>query len=74
MDAFCLVDFDNMPPKLRGGGVLSLAMQLRAEVLQQVTSLEDLHLRLYGGWYTASGLTSARLAIDAGDFPGLPDS
>lgn len=57
MDTFCLVDFDNTPPHLRNGGVLSLAIQLRSEVLTHLGSIEDLYLRLYGGWYTASGLS-----------------
>ena len=57
MDAFVLVDYDNIPAATQGAGLQSLANQIDFVAQQAYPNLSDLHIRLYGGWYTHSGLT-----------------
>lgn len=59
MDAFCVVDFDNVPAPIRNGGLGAFATRLMTVIGQHVQLLGDIYIRLYGGWYTASGLSNS---------------
>jgi hypothetical protein len=59
MDVYCLIDFDNMPIPLRTSGLAALANRLQVVLSRELSSFDDVHVRLYGGWYTASGLSNS---------------
>ncbi|SPE32808.1 hypothetical protein SBA2_700009 [Acidobacteriia bacterium SbA2] len=57
MEAFALVDYDNLPVTVQQAGLHDLAHQIDVVAQAGNPSLFDLHIRLYGGWYTHAGLT-----------------
>jgi hypothetical protein len=57
MEAFALVDYDNLPSAVQRAGLHVLAHQIDAVAQAGNPGLSDLHIRLYGGWYTHTGLT-----------------
>src|ERR1035438_976313 len=57
MEAFALVDYDNLPITVQQAGMNNLAHQIDVVAKAADPSLSDLHIRLYGGWYTQAGLT-----------------
>jgi hypothetical protein len=73
MDAHILIDHDNVPAQFTKAGLAGLAMRVVSLLDGSIKDLGDLHVRLYGGWYDASGgLTrvGTRIAQEIGrDFP-----
>ena len=72
MDAVCLVDFDNLPQRLRNAGLVPLARYLEQAVQKASPNPGDITVRLYGGWYSASGLSNSGSLLTqeiARDFP-----
>ena len=59
MDVFCLADFDNIPNQLKNGGLATLSARFDAVIATQLQASDDVFLRLYGGWYSASGLSNS---------------
>jgi hypothetical protein len=58
MEAFALVDYDNLPSIVQQAGLHNLAHQIDVVAQAGNPGLSDLHIRLYGGWYTHAGLTN----------------
>jgi len=63
-----LIDFDNLPPAIRKSGLTSLARSVHHAVGLRYSSVDEVRIRLYGGWYDLQGLTRAgtRLAQEIG--------
>lgn len=59
MDAFILIDYDNLPHAAKSAGLTALALRLDSDVRPFVHVRTDIRIRLYGGWYNATGLTNA---------------
>jgi uncharacterized LabA/DUF88 family protein len=68
MTVHVLTDFDNLPAAIRKPGLASLARAVYQAVDLLYPSVDELRIRLYGGWYDAQGLTQAgtRLAQEIG--------
>jgi uncharacterized LabA/DUF88 family protein len=73
MDAYVLIDHDNVPSQFANAGLAGLAARVFAVLSGSINNLNDVHVRLYGGWYDATGgLTrdGTRVAQEIGrDFP-----
>jgi uncharacterized LabA/DUF88 family protein len=54
---YLLIDYYNLPPRIRNGGVASAVMQIEAVAQSAVPGSDETHARLYGGWYDESGLS-----------------
>jgi hypothetical protein len=59
LDAFALVDYDNLPMAIRNAGLVALAWRIESHVTGIVPTIGDIHIRLYGGWYEVAGLTNS---------------
>lgn len=59
LDAFILIDYDNLPQAAKSAGLPALARRLDADLRPYVHVRTDIRVRLYGGWYNATGLTNA---------------
>jgi len=59
MNVFFLVDYDNIPDEHKRYGAAALIVRLHALGSAHVPTGSDFFVRLYGGWYTTSGLTNA---------------
>jgi hypothetical protein len=59
LDAFVLIDYDNLPAAIRRAGLVGLAWRIDAGVRGALQGIQDIHIRLYGGWYDAGGLSNA---------------
>jgi hypothetical protein len=59
LDAFVLIDYDNLSEAARRPGLVTLARRIDASISGVVQDLADTHIRLYGGWYDEIGLTNA---------------
>jgi uncharacterized LabA/DUF88 family protein len=57
MGAYLLIDYYNLPERMRSAGVLSAVMQINGLVQGAFPDNVETHARLYGGWYDQSGLT-----------------
>ena len=74
MDAFALVDYDNLPGTLQKAGLQVLATLIDAVAQKGDPGMGDLYIRLYGGWYTYGGLTKrgTRLSQEIGTTFPIP--
>src|SRR5467141_450347 len=59
MQVHVLIDYDNLPRAVVQQGLLPLARGLDSIISTAYSDGADILLRLYGGWYDASGLTRA---------------
>jgi hypothetical protein len=61
MDAYVLIDYDNLEQRFRAPNTLSIFGADIARLVEASTpSVQDIFMRLYGGWYTfAGGLSNA---------------
>lgn len=68
MQAHALVDFHNLPHSLKGGSVESLARAIDGLVTSQYPAVDDVNIRLYGGWFDDHGLSrdGTRLSQEVG--------
>jgi hypothetical protein len=57
MDCFVLVDYDNLEPATKSQGLVSVARSIDAALQANVSGIDDLRIRLYGGWYQGAVLT-----------------
>jgi hypothetical protein len=57
MKTHILIDYDNLPANVKGGGLASLARMVNRTVEVQYPSVAEIGIRLYGGWYDINGLT-----------------
>jgi hypothetical protein len=55
MNAYALVDYFNLPRRTQNNGLRSLAHGISDGIAEP--GLEQIEVRLYGGWYDAGGLT-----------------
>jgi hypothetical protein len=58
MDVHVLIDYYNLPQKVLNAGVASLVTQVEALVRWTCPDACEVYVRLYGGWYDASGLSN----------------
>ena len=58
MDAYVLVDYDNLTAPFQQLTLSVLASRARARVDGELPTAADVYVRLYGGWYGGLGLTS----------------
>ena len=58
MDVFFLVDYDNIPEEHKRYGLAAFIVRLQALGSKHMPKAGDFFTRLYGGWYSASGLTN----------------
>lgn len=74
MEAFALVDYDNLPITAQQAGLQDLAHQIDVVAQASNPALSDLHIRLYGGWYAHAGLTKkgTRLSQEIGSTFPIP--
>lgn len=72
MTGHILIDFDNLPISVKRAGLASLTRALHRAVDACYPGVDELRVRLYGGWYDLQGLTQAgtRLAQEVGS--GFP--
>jgi len=57
MEAYVLLDYDNVVPLVRQA-LPAISARLHTALEQYAPNLDDVHIRLYGGWYDIAGLTS----------------
>jgi hypothetical protein len=57
MNAHVLIDYDNLLPGLKGLTLAPLARKVEARLDGLVAGIDDIFLRLYGGWYDDKGLS-----------------
>jgi hypothetical protein len=57
MDAYCLIDWDNLSDRKLSHGIVALAHSIFNIASRIDPALDDVILRCYGGWYDAAGLT-----------------
>src|SRR5437016_2321261 len=57
MDAYVLIDYDNLLPKFQNLTLGPLARRIAAGIDQLLPGVADIFMRLYGGWYSEKGLT-----------------
>ena len=72
MQAHVLVDYHNLPRSVRNSGTVSIARTLDELVQAHVPKTDEVHIRLYGGWYDEAGLSNdgSRLTQEIGrNFP-----
>lgn len=58
MDAHVLIDYDNLTALFQRMSLRTLALRIQATADQQCSTLNDIFIRLYGGWYGPAGLTN----------------
>jgi len=70
-DGYVLVDYDNLLPLFQSLPLASLAQRISSTLDKLSPGLNDVHIRLYGGWYSDKGLTNkgTRIAQEALRFP-----
>lgn len=72
MSAHVFVDYHNLPRGLRDAGLSSVARSIDQLVHTHTPAVEEIYIRLYGGWYDENGLSNdgTRLTQELGrDFP-----
>jgi hypothetical protein len=71
IDGYVLVDYDNLLPLYQNLPLASLAQRISGTLDKLVPGLNDIYIRLYGGWYSDVGLTNkgTRIAQEALKFP-----
>ena len=57
MDAYVLVDYDNLTLVHQNSTLVSLALRIQSIVESSIPNVGDIHVRLYGGWYGPLGLS-----------------
>lgn len=70
-DGYVLVDYDNLLPLFQSLPLTSLAQRISGTLDRLSPGLNDVHIRLYGGWYSDTGLTNkgTRIAQELLKFP-----
>lgn len=68
MKVHVLIDFDNLPSTIRNRGLVSLARSVHHSIESRFITVDEIRIRLYGGWYDTQGLTrdGTRLTQDIG--------
>jgi hypothetical protein len=68
MLVYALVDFHNLPPRLKDGSPESLARAVDGLILSNYPNVDEVEIRLYGGWYEEQGLSrdGTRLTQEVG--------
>lgn len=66
MDAYVFIDFDNMLARYRTAGLATLSSRLESLVQSRLPDIDRIYIRLYGGWFGPSGITTdgSRLTQD----------
>src|SRR5207244_5856594 len=70
-DGYVLVDYDNLLPLFQILPLASLAHRISGTLDKLSPGLKDVHIRLYGGWYSDIGITNngTRIAQEALKLP-----
>jgi hypothetical protein len=59
LETYSLVDYDNLPGRITRSGLFGIARLVEAVAIGVLGNVDDIHIRLYGGWYDHTGLTQA---------------
>jgi len=70
-DGYVLVDYDNLLPVFQNLPLASLAQRVSGTLDRLSPGINDVYIRLYGGWYSDLGLTNkgTRIAQETLQFP-----
>ena len=75
MHIYGLVDFNNIPPKHQGRGVVQMLQSITKTIkLSDIPEIKGINYRLYGGWYHGNSITKKCQLVQADvglNFPSI---